>query len=105
MQKRLVNDSRFGSKAVHLFSARMSPFPSCGHSLRQDHPRWPLPGEQNGPCITRTAVDGLPKATGPASAKSRARARKFGRNTCLMVVALMFAAENGRLIDPIPRGK
>jgi hypothetical protein len=29
------------SKAVHLFSASMSPFASCGHSPRQDHPRCP----------------------------------------------------------------
>ena len=41
---------------------------------------WTGEGARRCPRTTRTAVDSLPKTVGRASAKSRARARTFGRN-------------------------
>ena len=63
----MTGEVRSGSKAAHLFSASMSPSTSCGHSLRQDHPRWPALGEQNGPRMMLGRFDCGPRRNRPAT--------------------------------------
>jgi len=63
----VTGEVRSGSKAAHLFSASMSPSTSCGHSLRQDHPRWPALGEQNGPRMMLGRFDCGPRRNRPAT--------------------------------------